>query len=352
MSQHDYDIANQTFPNTRADINNALLANRSLNSGTSAPSSTTPYMLWADTTTGLLKIRDAADSAWIVIGRLDGEGFGMSAQGSNVASASTIDLDAATGNMVDVTGTTTITAITLSQGRWRWVRFTGALTLTHGSSLVLPGAANIVTAAGDWGLFYGGSGGVVRCASFLRASGLSLLPSTPLIESKTASSSASLDFTSGIGTAYDRYRLDLINLQPATNDVSLYIRVGSSTGFKSGATDYQYVLHHQNANAPTLTAAGSTGAAQIAANPSGTLAGLGNSSNRNLDGSIWFTRPAGVTQNIYWDITYLSADGYATRSTGSASYGGAAITMDRIQLLMSSGNIAAGTAKLYGVRPG
>jgi hypothetical protein len=40
MSQHDYTIANQGFPATRADINNALSAIATNNSGTTAPSYT------------------------------------------------------------------------------------------------------------------------------------------------------------------------------------------------------------------------------------------------------------------------------------------------------------------------
>ena len=83
--------------------------------------------------------------------------------GTDVASASTIDLDAATGDCVDVTGTTTITAITLAAGRRRLVRFTGALTLTNGASLVLPGGANITTVAGDVAEFRGYAASVVRC---------------------------------------------------------------------------------------------------------------------------------------------------------------------------------------------
>lgn len=91
------------------------------------------------------------------------------AQATDVASAATVNLDTATGNLVDITGTTTITAITLSQGRTRTVRFTGALTLTHGASLVLPGAANITTAAGDFAIFAGYASGVVRCVSYVKA---------------------------------------------------------------------------------------------------------------------------------------------------------------------------------------
>lgn len=90
----------------------------------------------------------------------------LSVRGADIASTSTVNLDSATGNLVDITGTTTITAITLADGRERTVRFTGALTLTNGASLVLPHARNIVTAAGDLARFRGYSGGVVRLVAY------------------------------------------------------------------------------------------------------------------------------------------------------------------------------------------
>lgn len=90
-------------------------------------------------------------------------------QGADVASATTTNLDTATGDYVNVTGTTTITGITLSQGRCATVQFSGILTLTHGASLVLPGAASIITAAGDTAIFRGEASGVVRCISFQKA---------------------------------------------------------------------------------------------------------------------------------------------------------------------------------------
>lgn len=90
----------------------------------------------------------------------------LSVKGADIASAATLNLDTATGNLVDVTGTTTITAITLSEGRERTVRFTGALTLTNGASLILPGSANITTVAGDMMVFRGYAAGVVRCVMY------------------------------------------------------------------------------------------------------------------------------------------------------------------------------------------
>ncbi len=71
MSQHDFDIANQSASSARADINNALKALASLSSGSSAPSTTYANMLWYETDTNTLKMRAEADDAWISIGYLN-----------------------------------------------------------------------------------------------------------------------------------------------------------------------------------------------------------------------------------------------------------------------------------------
>jgi hypothetical protein len=71
MSQHDFDIANQTAASARSDINNALQALASLSSGDTAPSTTYANMLWYETDTNILKMRNEANSAWINVGYLD-----------------------------------------------------------------------------------------------------------------------------------------------------------------------------------------------------------------------------------------------------------------------------------------
>ena len=68
-----------------------------------------------------------------------------------VASATSTAIGAAISENVDISGTTTITSFdTVAEGINRKGRFTGALTLTHNAtSLILPGVANITTAAND-----------------------------------------------------------------------------------------------------------------------------------------------------------------------------------------------------------
>ena len=72
MATHDYDIANQSGAAFRTDLNNALAAIQSNNSNSSSPSTTVAYQWWADTTNGVLKIRNSANNAWVELFQLDG----------------------------------------------------------------------------------------------------------------------------------------------------------------------------------------------------------------------------------------------------------------------------------------
>jgi len=71
MAQHDFVVENGTFPAVRADINSVLQAILTNNSGATAPATTAAYMRWYDTSTNILKERNAANNAWINIGSYD-----------------------------------------------------------------------------------------------------------------------------------------------------------------------------------------------------------------------------------------------------------------------------------------
>jgi len=85
MAQADYNVANQSGASFRADLNNQLAAIVSNNSGASEPSTTYAYQWWADTTAGLLKLRNAANSAWIEIVQLDGEWTNLALENGTAA---------------------------------------------------------------------------------------------------------------------------------------------------------------------------------------------------------------------------------------------------------------------------
>lgn len=94
-------------------------------------------------------------------------------QGADVASATSTPIGAATGNYINVTGTTTITSFdTVQAGTRRIVNFRGILTLTYNAtSVILPGAVNITTAAGDTATFISLGSGNWVCVQYQRASG-------------------------------------------------------------------------------------------------------------------------------------------------------------------------------------
>ena len=77
MSQHDLDVSNGSGAAVRADLNLALVALATKNSGSSQPATMYAYQWWVDTTVGspatagLVKMRNAANSAWIEMWTVD-----------------------------------------------------------------------------------------------------------------------------------------------------------------------------------------------------------------------------------------------------------------------------------------
>ena len=135
-------------------------------------------------------------------------------KGSDIASATTTDIGAATGNFVHITGTTTITGFgTVAAGARRLVVFDGALLLTHNAtSLILPTGANITTAAGDTATCVSEGSGNWRVTSYQRKDGTALSSSggglTNITEALATASPnntnnvASLTVTGGTTNAY------------------------------------------------------------------------------------------------------------------------------------------------------
>jgi hypothetical protein len=251
----------------------------------------------------------------------------LSVRGGDVASAATVNLDAATGSLVDVTGTTAITAITLADGRTRWVRFTGALTLTHGASLVLPGAANIVTAAGDFAMFRGYPGGVVRCAAYQRASGAALVAA--FVAATAAQAAAGTDTSTFITPArLHEARVDVASA--ATTDLgaaaSTFLRITGTTTIANFGTApagvWRDVVFEQ---ALTLT-----NSAALLLPGAGNITTLANDRMRcrSLGSGNWIV------------MDYCRADGTAVAGAGTFA------TPSEVNGVHTTGSITSGTTSL------
>lgn len=120
-------------------------------------------------------------------------------KGANIASATTTDIGGADATFIHVTGTTTITGLgTADAGARRTVTFDGILTLTHNATaLILPGGANITTAAGDSAEFTSEGSGNWRCTDYTRANGQPLAAGSPTQAIQIACSDETTALTAG-----------------------------------------------------------------------------------------------------------------------------------------------------------
>lgn len=134
MSQHDYNLIDQPGAQFRADLNNALLAAVSNNSGVIEPNPTFAYQFWADTTTGLLKQRNAANSAWVTIGNMASVNLGL--QPYDVDTAKTDVAQVFTAVQTPKTGTASVSTTSdfvynpSTHGQVCTITLTNAITVT------------------------------------------------------------------------------------------------------------------------------------------------------------------------------------------------------------------------------
>ena len=188
-------------------------------------------------------------------------------QPANLASAATTDIGAQNTVLLNITGTTTITSFGTNYNGPRYVRFDGVLTLTHNATtLILPGGANITTAAGDSAIVVpnGTPSNGWRVLGYQRADGTT--NATSKIQSISASvagnaltisaSSLTLDFRSttlGSGT------VTTVTGTPA----NLVISSGSTLGTTNGAQSDIVVLAINNAGTIELAAVNLAGGTQL-----------------------------------------------------------------------------------------
>lgn len=104
-------------------------------------------------------------------GFLDANGnfIGMD-QGGNLASASPLVIGT-DGDYFDVTGTTGFAIMTVAAKRFFILQFNGALVVTHGASIVIPGGANFTTSPGDQFQCFSTAANIVRIVAITRANG-------------------------------------------------------------------------------------------------------------------------------------------------------------------------------------
>ena len=264
--------------------------------------------------------------------------------GADVASATAllVNID---GNAFDITGTTTITSFaTKGTGTSIILQFDGILTLTHHSTnLILPAGVNILTAAGDIGVFHEYTTGGWRLVSYTRAKGLNSWNQIGAVQA--AVTIDKITFSSGIDSTYRRYVVLMENIRPATDGAVLRAQISQAASFKS---DSAYISH---TNAGVSNSALYNGLIDNASTGWSLTSAVSSDSNHGFSGELWLPNPASTAmlQQAWWNGTNQFTGGEAVMSSGGGHYVTSAAATDGIQFLFSSGNITSGTFTLYGV---
>jgi hypothetical protein len=167
-----------------------------------------------------------------------------------------------------------------------------------------------------------------------------------LLEQHTGAASATLDFTTCITSTYDDYQIELVNVLPATDSQQLVLRFSTDAGTNYVATGYQW-NHMYSYAANTSAWEGSTSDTGICVG-----GGAVTNSGPGVCGTIRFHGPllAGtVLRCVTMDTTrYVSAVTNIVHDTPSMGTLSAA-PVDALRFLFSSGNVASGTIRVYGV---
>lgn len=174
------------------------------------------------------------------------------------------------------------------------------------------------------------------------------------IKTQVASSSGSIDFVNGVSSVvfdstYEAYEFVLSNIKPATNDVILYLRVGTGGGPTYQATNYTFSGTIATASAiGTFGATGLTGLPFVATGGGGTS--LGTTAGQNLNACARIGNPAATDFQVFLCQSVYNA---ATGSGPISIFGGGnwttAAAITAVRFVMSSGNIASGRFSLYGL---
>jgi hypothetical protein len=176
---------------------------------------------------------------------------------STIASATTCDLSTVSSYVLSVTGTTTITGLgTMAAGVHKILIFAGALTFTHNATtLILPTAASITTAAGDVAIMLSEGSGNWRCISYMRKSGAPLTSVATFGDGTVGAPSVAFtsDTDSGI------YRIGANNIGVAVNGakvVDIAATGASVTGTFSASTTVTAGTRHESSASGYALASG------------------------------------------------------------------------------------------------
>ena len=175
-----------------------------------------------------------------------------------------------------------------------------------------------------------------------------------LLTTATASSSATLDFTSSINSTYNSYLFKFIDIHPANDDVHFQFQAdtGTNTSYNQTMTTTTFnAIHFEDDSSATLQY--STNLDQAQGTSFQILStGMGNDNDQNVSGELKIFNPSSDTFVKHF-IYNGNNNEYRNASYNQfvAGYFNLTTALTRFQFKMSSGNMDSGTIKMYGVGP-
>ena len=174
-----------------------------------------------------------------------------------------------------------------------------------------------------------------------------------LISEQTASSSASLSFTSGIDSTYDVYYFEFINIHPSNDAVAFQFNLSTDGGSNYNVTKTTTFFRALHDEADTNTSFGYSGAQDLAQSTAyqNLTDGTGNAGDECCSGTLQLFNPSSTTyvKHFMATLNQYTYDNY-TDNDNIAGYANTTSAVNAVSFKFSSGNIDDGIIKMYGVK--
>ena len=175
-----------------------------------------------------------------------------------------------------------------------------------------------------------------------------------LISEQTASSSATISFTSGIDSTYKEYIFKFTDIHPATDNTDLTFNGSTDSGSNYNVTKTTTMFRaiHNEADNDTELGYDTGGDLAQSTNFQSLIRSIGTDNDQCGVGTLHLFDPSNTTfvkHFIQISNSYGSASNDYSRNQFFAGYLNTTSAIDAVQFKMSSGNIDAGTIKMYGV---
>ena len=171
-----------------------------------------------------------------------------------------------------------------------------------------------------------------------------------LISTHTASADATIDITAGITSTYDSYEFHFVNIHPATDSADFYVQFNAAgaSGFNETITSAGFRAYHDEGDSATALAY-YVGQAQGTAYQLISSA-TGNDNDQCTSGVLTLYAPSSTTYVKHFvSVSDCTNPNQYQVSDYNAGYINTTAAIDEISFKFSSGNIDAGTIKMFGV---